>query len=43
MGAKYFPTIKDLKANQRFQQKQAALPKAKRSPGDRVAKKDKKK
>lgn len=25
MGAKYIPTIKDLKANQRFQQKQLAL------------------
>lgn len=27
MGAKYVPTIKDLKANQRFQQKQT-LPKS---------------
>lgn len=25
MGAKYLPTIKDLKASQRFQQQQAAL------------------
>jgi hypothetical protein len=30
MGAKYYPTIKDQKASQRFQQKQAALAKAKK-------------
>lgn len=29
MGAKYLPTIKDQKANQRFQQKQSPLPKFK--------------
>jgi hypothetical protein len=31
MGAKYLPTIKDLKASQRFQQKQNPLPKFKKS------------
>jgi len=30
MGAKYFPTIKDLKASQRFQQKQRQQPRAKK-------------
>ncbi len=31
MGAKYYPTVKDQKANLRFQQKQkAAMPKAKK-------------
>ncbi len=33
MGAKYIPTIKDLKASQRFQQKQKPLPKFKKSTG----------
>lgn len=33
MGAKYLPTIKDLKASQRFQQKQKPLPDFKKSPG----------
>jgi hypothetical protein len=41
MGAKYLPTIKDLKANQRFRQKQARLPKAKKPAGDPAAKKGK--
>jgi len=31
MGAKYLPTIKDRKADQRFQQKQSAQPKVKAS------------
>jgi hypothetical protein len=31
MGAKYVPTIKDLKANQRFQQKQNPLRKFKKA------------
>ena len=43
MGAKYLPTIKDLKASQRFQQKQSALPKLKKSAGNQPAKKSKKK
>jgi predicted small secreted protein len=34
MGAKYLPSIKDLKANQRFLQQQRPLPKfAKPAPG----------
>jgi len=32
MGAKYYPTVKDMKASQRFLQKQRALPKVKKSP-----------
>ena len=43
MGAKYFPTIKDLKANQRFQQKQNPLPKFKKSSDAKPAPKIKKK
>jgi len=43
MGAKYLPTIKDLKASQRFQQKQNPLRKFKKSPVDRPAKTAKKK
>lgn len=31
MGAKYYPTIKDLKASQRFQQKQNQLQKQKKA------------
>ncbi len=42
MGAKYLPTIKDLKASQRFQQKQRPLHKFKKSPADQPAKKGKK-
>jgi len=43
MGAKYLPTIKDLKASQRFQQKQNPLHKFKKMPGGLPAKKGKKK
>lgn len=43
MGAKYLPTIKDLKANQRFQQKQKPLPQFKKESGAHTAKKSKKK
>lgn len=43
MGAKYLPTIKDLKASQRFQQKQRPLHKFKQSPGGQPAKRGKKK
>ena len=32
MGAKYIPSIKDLKANERFQQKQNPLRKFKKAP-----------
>jgi hypothetical protein len=32
MGAKYYPTVKDQKANQRFLQKQRAQPKPKKVP-----------
>lgn len=44
MGAKYLPTTKDQKANQRFQQKQN-LPKSlfKKPTGDQPAAKGKKK
>jgi hypothetical protein len=31
MGAKYLPTIKDLKASQRFQQQQARQPKSEKT------------
>lgn len=40
MGTKYLPTIKDLKASQRFQQKQNPLPKFKKA-GMQPAKKSK--
>jgi len=44
MGAKYLPTIKDIKATQRFQQKQSSLPKLKKAgPAAQGAKKSKKK
>jgi hypothetical protein len=43
MGAKYLPTIKDLKASQRFQQKQKPLPDFKKSADNQPAKKSKKK
>jgi hypothetical protein len=43
MGAKYLPTIKDLKASQRFQQKQHPLPFFKKPSGAPLPKKDKKK
>lgn len=43
MGTKYLPTIKDIKATQRFQQKQSALPKLKKTPAAQPAKKSKKK
>ncbi len=41
MGAKYLPTVKDLKAAQRFQQKQNPLRKFKKEPdaGKKVKKK----
>jgi hypothetical protein len=42
MGAKYLPTIKDLKASQRFLQKQKPMHKFKKSPADQSAKKGKK-
>jgi hypothetical protein len=41
MGAKYLPTHKDLKATQRFQQKQKPLHKFKKTP-DQAPKKGKK-
>jgi len=43
MGAKYLPTIKDLKASQRFHQKQKPLHKFKKSAGSQPAKKSRKK
>jgi hypothetical protein len=43
MGTKYLPTVKDLKANQRFQQKQKPLPDFKKSAANQPAKKSKKK
>jgi len=39
MGAKYYPTVKDMKASHRFLQKQRALPKA---PKSSIAKPEKK-
>lgn len=39
MGAKYLPTIRDLKASQRFQLKQTGLPKLKKAEGKKVKKK----
>jgi hypothetical protein len=41
MGAKYLPTIKDQKANQRFQQKVKPLHKFKKSPAKASGKKKK--
>ena len=41
MGAKYLPTIKDQKANLRFQQKQAARQNPKKSSGAPIVKKGK--
>lgn len=43
MGAKYLPTIKDLKASQRYQQKQTALVRAKKASADQPAKPGKRK
>jgi len=43
MGAKYLPTIKDVKASQRFQQQQEALRKLKKLSGDQPAPKRRKK
>ena len=43
MGAKYLPTIKDLKASQRFQQKQDRLQQLKKLAGTLPVKSDKKK
>ena len=43
MGAKYLPTIKDLKASQRFRQKQNPLPLFKKSAGSNSPKGAKKK
>jgi hypothetical protein len=43
MGAKYLPTVKDQRANQRFLAKQTAAPKFKNAPGDKPARKSKKK
>jgi len=43
MGAKYLPTIKDLKAMQRFQQKQNPLKKFNKTPDGQPVKKGKKK
>ncbi|MEO6567344.1 MAG: hypothetical protein ABIO94_01165 [Opitutaceae bacterium] len=41
MGAKYLPTIKDLKATQRFQQKHHPLPFTKKPSGLKAIKKSK--
>jgi hypothetical protein len=41
MGAKYLPTVKDMKASQRFQQKQKPLRKFKKNGGAPTAKKGK--
>gem|GEM_PF-1698221 len=43
MGAKYYPTVKDLKASQRFLQKQRALPKVKKSANPKSVQKEEKK
>ena len=43
MGAKYLPTIKDLKASQRFQQKQRPLHAFKKTSANQPAKTGKKK
>lgn len=42
MGAKYIPSIKDIKATQRFQQKQNPLRKFKKDPAAQPSKKAKK-
>jgi len=42
MGAKYLPTVKDLKLNRRFQEKQNPLPFTKKPTGLKGAKKTKK-
>jgi hypothetical protein len=42
MGAKYLPTVRDLKGSQRFQQQQAVLAKIKKAATDLAAKKEKK-
>jgi len=39
MGIKYVPTIKDQKANQRYQQKINPLPKTKKTPSAKGGKK----
>jgi hypothetical protein len=41
MGAKYLPTVKDMKASQRFQQKQRPLRKFKKNGGATTSKKGK--
>ena len=43
MGAKYLPTIKDHKASQRFQRKQASLLRPTKAAGSQSAKPVKKK
>jgi hypothetical protein len=43
MGAKYIPSIKDLKANQRFQKKQHAAAKTKKPAKGRGGQKEPKK
>jgi len=43
MGAKYYPTVKDQKANQRFLQKQRAQVKPKKVPAVKPEPKDEKK
>ena len=43
MGAKYLPTIKDIKASQRFQQKQSLRPTTKKSASALPIKKSKQK
>ena len=43
MGAKYLPTTKDLKASQRFHQKQHVVSKFIKPSGQQAAKKPKKK
>ncbi len=43
MGAKYLPTVKDQRANQRFLAKQTEVPKFKNAQGDKPVRKSKKK
>jgi len=43
MGAKYIPSIKDLKANLRFHKKQLATVKSNLAPRSQAARKSKKK
>ena len=43
MGAKYQPTIKDLRANERFQKKQVPRPMLSKASSDQPAMKAKKK